>query len=119
MARLVGSMGTVALFERLLTALLREQGIEPSSQKRSGNGNGEFPSATSFCKLRFETGAWWINFGYDERTKKGIGQITFPYHNLETFVKTLENGSFYTPELKSREGEDLVAKLENGSDHGR
>jgi len=91
MARLVGSMGTVALFERLLLALLKQQGIEPSSQKRSGNGNGGEPSETSFCKMRFEDNAWWINFGYDERSKKGIGQITFPYHDLETYVQKLEN----------------------------
>lgn len=90
MARLVGSMGTVALFERLLIALLKQQGIEPNFKSKSGEGNGEFPSETSFCKMKFENNAWWINFGYDERNKKGIGQITFPYYEVEKFIIKME-----------------------------
>lgn len=93
MARLVGSMGTVALFERLLIALLKQQGIELDSVRRSGRENGEFPSEKSSCNIRFEQG-WWVNFGYDERSRKGVGQITFPYHDMENYVIKLEkNGN--------------------------
>ena len=89
MARLVGSMGTVELFERLLIALLKQQGVEPDS-RIGGHDNGKDPSEKSSCKIRFEQGQW-INFGYDERSKKGIGQITFPYYNMEKFIAKLEN----------------------------
>lgn len=92
MARLMGSMGTVSLFERLMIALLKGQGIEPDP-KVGGRSNGEFPSEKSSCKIRFEQG-WWVNFGYDTRNKKGVGQITFPYHEMEKLVIKLEkNGN--------------------------
>ena len=93
MSRLVGSMGTVALFERLLVALLKQQGIEPNFRSKSGGDNRDEPSETSFCKMRLEDNAWWINFGYDERTRKSVGQITFPYHEVEKFVAKMENGN--------------------------
>lgn len=89
MPRLIGSMGTVALFERLMIVLLKEQGIEPDP-KIGGRSNGEFPSEKSSCKIRFEQG-WWVNFGYDTRDKKGVGQITFPYYEMEKLVIKLEN----------------------------
>lgn len=102
MARLVGSMGTVALFERLFIALLKQQGEELDSVKRTGGGDGDSPSETSFCKIRFEQG-WWVNFGYDERSKKGVGQITFPYHDMENYVVKLEKNGDKRNDNPSRE----------------